>query len=556
MSAATGGRGWTLLLGCAGAFSALALACAQAPPPRPAEAPAPAAIPAAAPQVKLGGKVNLGTHADPVNFDPHRTPPGTSGSNLQQFAPIYSSVFRWPAKPFGPTEGLLCQLCESWQQPDGTTYVIKLRQGVKWHNIPPVSGRELTSADVKYSFERMGTNQPGYHQADAFDAVTGIETPDNYTVRITLKSPSPTFLVELGDPYKAVVAREVAEAGKDGFIEKGVGTGPFVFKEKTPKSRALFTKNPAYFDQGRPYLDELEVIILPDQQTLFDAFMTEQVHTSGAFVTTEQAQQLANNAKFVVQKFPRDSGPGAIFNLTQKPVDDLRVRRALHLATDRQQMIQTFYQGDAMLYRWVGPAFGELATPQEEVARQPGFRQPKEQDLAEAKQLLAEAGFASGLKLTAMVAKTGDMEKVGVVLQQQYKKVGVDLQLEVIDQAVANSRFVDGNFVFGIQSGRITQEYTHPAGALKRWHTGDSQNESRHSNREFDAKFEKMAVTTDRKELARMVRELEDLLDRAIPGISVYQNFRYTAWNKRVHGPFGEVGYGDSIAWVSDWWLE
>ncbi|MBI4495983.1 MAG: ABC transporter substrate-binding protein, partial [Deltaproteobacteria bacterium] len=201
------------------------------------------------------------------DFDPHREPPGTSGGVLRRTASIYNGIFEWANHPYGPTQGLLCDLCESWKQVNDTTYEIKFRQGVKWQNLPPVNGREFTVDDVVFSLKRMGTDKPGYHEAQKVEDVKTLETPDKYTLRVTLTERNPIFLIALGDPFSAILPKEILD--KDDKVTFPVGTGPFMLKDAkdfVPNSRELLVKNPDYWRKGEglPYVDEVENILIPD----------------------------------------------------------------------------------------------------------------------------------------------------------------------------------------------------------------------------------------------------------------------------------------------------
>ena len=157
-----------------------------------------------------------------------------------------------------PLEG---DLAESWTQPNETTYVFKLRRGVRWHNKPPVNGRELTADDVKYSLERFMTVK-GNSNAYMLKSVDKVEAVDKYTVRITLKEPFAWLLDMLASPMAvAIVAKEVVE--KFGDLKKPeavIGTGPWMLDSYRPNQGYTLVRNPTYFQAGLPYIDRVEVV--------------------------------------------------------------------------------------------------------------------------------------------------------------------------------------------------------------------------------------------------------------------------------------------------------
>ena len=169
--------------------------------------------------------------------------------------------------------GLKGDLAESWSaSPDYRIWTFKLRQGVKWQNVPPLNGRELTSADIKYCFEAYAKEGV---QTFNFKEIEGIETPDKYTVRLHMQTPNVFVPQALAEPIAVIFSREVLE--EDGDLKKRlIGTGPFILKEHTRKVRVVLARNPDYFDKGRPYVDEYIILSTPDAATRTAAFRTGQ----------------------------------------------------------------------------------------------------------------------------------------------------------------------------------------------------------------------------------------------------------------------------------------
>ena len=146
---------------------------------------------------------------------------------------------------------------------DGKVYTFALRKGVKFHNKPPVNGREVTAEDVKYSLERFMAKS-GF--ATRFEPVSAIDVVDKHTVRITLKEPYAPFLNHLANPsFCVILPREAEEKFKDfNHPDAVIGTGPFVLKSYEKGVRVVFERNPDYFMKGMPYLDGAVIEITPD----------------------------------------------------------------------------------------------------------------------------------------------------------------------------------------------------------------------------------------------------------------------------------------------------
>src|SRR5712691_7184449 len=215
--------------------------------------PYPDWIPASTKPPKRGGVLTRASQWDPPVLDPRLT----QSVGLFQFAGLTSSRlvrYSFPDEASGTTDlTLKGDLAESWQaSSDNRLWTFKLRQGVKWQNVPPLNGRELVAADVKYCFEAYAKEGV---QSFTFREIEGMETPDKYTLRVHLHTPNVLFPHNVAECVTVIFSREVLE--EDGDLKKRlIGTGPYILKEHTRKVRVALTRNPDYFDKGRPYVDE------------------------------------------------------------------------------------------------------------------------------------------------------------------------------------------------------------------------------------------------------------------------------------------------------------
>jgi peptide/nickel transport system substrate-binding protein len=210
---------------------------------------------------KRGGTLAIRTW-DPPHFDPFQT---ISYKTHIALSFTHSRLLRHKAGPSVapgtfPVEG---DLAESWtQSPDQKTYEFKLRRGVKWHNKPPVNGRELTADDVVFSVNHFLTVK-GNANAYMLKAVDKVEATDKYTVKFTLKEPFVWFLDMISNPHAvAIVAKEVVE--KYGDLKKPesvIGTGPWMLDSYRPNVGLSYVRNPNYFVQGLPYIDRIEATV-------------------------------------------------------------------------------------------------------------------------------------------------------------------------------------------------------------------------------------------------------------------------------------------------------
>src|SRR5213594_706064 len=221
---------------------------------------------------KRGGTISLRLW-DPPHFDPHLT---ISYKTNVLYTFTHSRLLKYKAGP-GVSPGtftLESDLAESWSQPNETTYVFKLRKGVRWHAKPPVNGRELTADDVKYTFDRF-VNEKGNAYRSMMAALDKVEVVDKYTVKMTLKEPYVWFLDMVANPMAlAIIAREAVE--KLGDLKKPeavIGTGPWMLDSYRPNVGLTFVRNPSYFLPGLPYIDKVEVTVDEDNASRMAAFI-------------------------------------------------------------------------------------------------------------------------------------------------------------------------------------------------------------------------------------------------------------------------------------------
>jgi peptide/nickel transport system substrate-binding protein len=223
---------------------------------------------------KRGGTLTLRMW-DPPHFDLHAAG-GLSYKLHTAMTLTHSRLVRHKTGP-GVTPGTFQfepDLAESWTQPNETTYVFKLRRGVKWHPKPPANGRELTADDVVYTINRFLTTK-GHANAHMLKAVDKVEAVDKHTVKFTLKEPSAWFLDTLASPMVvAIVCKEASE--KFGDLKKPesfIGTGPWMLDSYRPNQGFTLVRNPAYFLPGLPYIDRIEVSVDEDNASRISSFL-------------------------------------------------------------------------------------------------------------------------------------------------------------------------------------------------------------------------------------------------------------------------------------------
>src|SRR3989454_6068305 len=358
-----------------------------------AAAPYPDWLPASTKPPKRGGVLTRASAWDPPVIDPRLT----QSVGLFQFAGLTSSRlvrYAFPDEASSTNDlTLKGDLAESWQSSsDHRLWTFKLRQGVKWQNLPPLNGRELVAADIKYCFEQYAKEGV---QSFTFREIEGIETPDKHTVRIHLQTPNVLFPQNVAESVTVIFAREILE--EDGDLKKRlVGTGPYILKEHTRKVRIVLQRNPDYYDKGRPYVDEYVILSTPDFATRMAAFRTGQSDFLPVQSPSEvEAVRKTNPAAIVQALTPSLAGFGVALAQDRPPFNDVRVRRAISMAIDRQRQVDTGFEGHGIIGWGVPDIYYQDTRP---TAKDLGPRWQYRP--AEAKKLLAEAGHPNGFETT------------------------------------------------------------------------------------------------------------------------------------------------------------
>ncbi|HYB70947.1 MAG TPA: ABC transporter substrate-binding protein, partial [Candidatus Bathyarchaeia archaeon] len=385
---------------------------------------------------KRGGTLSLRTW-DPPHFDPFQT---ISYKTHIALSFTHSRLLRHRAGPgvvpgTFPIEG---DLAEAWSQPNDTTYVFKLRRGVRWHNKPPVNGREVTAEDVVFSVNYFMTVK-GNANAYMLRSLDKVEAPDRYTVKFTLKEPFVWFLDMLSNPHAvAIVAREVLDKfGDYKKPEAVVGTGPWMLETYRPNVGLTFVRNPNYFVAGLPYIDRIETTVDEDNASRIAAFLSGKYDLGWEFPATINRTDWVQIKDTLKQKRPRLQTlefPAPVMShvsmrTDQKPFSDIRVRYAMSLAIDRQAIIDSVFEGVGAMNPPVPAALREWSVPFDKLGEGAKYYA---HDPAEAKRLLAAAGYPNGFPATMCFTTYGSTVLVDSMqlVQKDLKAVGIDAKID------------------------------------------------------------------------------------------------------------------------------
>lgn len=316
--------------------------------------------------------------------------------------------------------GLEPDLAESWEKSaDGKVWTFKLRKGVKFHG----DYGELTADDVVFSLKRAADPKSSSFSGD-YASFASVEAVDPNTVKITLKNPVPSLLGLVANYHGGnIVSKKAAETLGDDFRLKAIGTGPFMVGEYKPKESVTFLANPNYF-RGKPKIDKIVYRFIPADAARDLAFESGEIDVIYGRQDQKWVERMKGRDDAVVDVVRPAELSMLHINMSQKPLDNPKVREAIGYALDPKQVAAFMGNLVAVPGRSVVP-IGYL-----------GFDDSTQIpccDPNKAKQLLAEAGFGQGITIKAVQTNLPSMLSVMQVVQAQMKKAGIDLQLDVVD---------------------------------------------------------------------------------------------------------------------------
>ena len=457
-----------------------------------------------------------------------------------------------------PIEG---DLAESWQQVNDTTYVFRLKRGVRFHAKAPVNGRELTADDVRYTFERILTEK-GSAAVSMYRSIAKVEAPDRYTVKFTLKEPFAWFLDMVANPMTgAIIARECVE--KFGDLKKPeavIGTGPWMLDAYRPNQSLTLVRNPTYFVSGLPYLDRVEVTIDEDNASRIAAFLAGKFDLgweNPGTINRSDWVQMTDTLKtrrpgLKTAEFTSNVVNDLSMRTDRPPFNDVRVRQAISLAIDRKGFIDATLEGVGVVNGPLPAALADWAVAFAELGEGAKFYR---YDPAEAKRLLAAAGYPKGLPATVCFSTYGSTQLVDQMqlVLKYLKDAGIDAKLDQKEYGAYQATCRLGKFD-SMGFGPLTPFLEPDNFVFGQYATGEPRNRSHVADPALDDLLVRQRRTGDIKARREILHQIQRHLARQQYYVHVPSGVYIAVWDGTLknYGPNLGFDYGGRLvaAWL------
>jgi peptide/nickel transport system substrate-binding protein len=462
------------------------------------------------------GVVNFLIESMPTNLDPRI---GTDGQSERIDSLIFDSLVELDDHriPHG-------DLAESWETPDPVTYVFHLRGGVKFHD-----GRPLTSADVKYTFDSIINGSVTTAKRGSLRLVKSIEAPDAATVIFHLSEPNGGFLTDICRPAFGVVPEG---AGSDASNHP-VGTGPFRFVSAQQDDNVVLERNAAFF-RAPPKIEQVRFRVVPEAVVRALELRKGSADLEMSSLAPDMIPVLRRQSSLEVTEEPGTNYSYIAFNFDNSILARREVREALALATNREEIVRYLYRGQAQL------SDGPL--PTNSWAYQPGIAH-YDYDPQQAERLLDSAGFprhaesdGMRLKLTLKTSTEESTRLLSSVLQEQWGKVGVNLELRSMEPATLFSDIARGDFeLFTLRWIGVNNdpEFYEFAFSSKRMPPMGG-NRGHYRNAEVDALLDQARVEGDREKRRELFGKVQKIIALDLPYLSLWFMDNVSVHRKRV----------------------
>jgi 4-phytase/acid phosphatase/peptide/nickel transport system substrate-binding protein len=482
---------------------------------------------------KQGGSITVGLELDIPGFDPLKV--GVFDTSAQMAAAAIFDTLTYLDGKGQPQP----KLALSWSHSDDfKTWTYKLRPGVKFHD-----GTPFNAEAVKANFDRQKDPANKCRCAFYISYIHDVQAPDELTVVYNLNDPAVNLPAVQSFPNQNTVVQSPTawKTKGDEYNRNPVGTGPYILKSWAAGDRMVLERNPDYWNKGHPYLDRIVLKPLPDAQSRFASLQSGEADIIwDDEYDADNIQKAQKDAKLAVHSYIGSGATVYAFNTKTAPFDDVRVRQALVMAIDRKKMSQAITNG--------------LARPSTNPYGDGSWVKCKDDgalptDIEKAKALIKDYGKPVDFKM--LVTATPRGRNIGQVLQQFWKQVGANMEIEQVDQATIPPRAFMRQFQ--LTPWRIVDLPDPDPQMYANFHTGSPVALANYSNPELDRLLEHARVTADPEKRIEDYCAVSRLINQEAIWFWTFQNTYYAISSARLKGlPKLYSGVID----VSNVWME
>jgi len=461
---------------------------------------------------QAGGSLRVGLQGDFTTLDPHMS---TSAGDRDVYYQLYNTLVG-----LDPSLNIVPELAESWEQPDALSYVFRLRKGVKFHD-----GSDFNAEAVKWNVERMVNPATGSIRRSELGNIKAVEVLEPHTVRFGLKEPDAALLATLTDRAGMMVSRAAVEKHGRDFARNPVGTGPFQFVEWVKDDRLRVKRFAAYWRKGAPHLDEVVYKPIPDHTVKLTALRTGTLDLVDE-LPPKDVGPLKANPKLRVIETPGLGYRRMELNTTRAPFSVKALRQAVAWAVHRDAVHRAVFFGLGAV------AQGPIPPRSWAYETLPGYGPAP--DLAKARQRLAEGGQPSGFKFTLDIVNTPVAQKQAQIVQDNLKKVGIDMEIALLEIGAWIEKRKGGQFdaAESLWSGRPDPD----GNMFSHLTTGGANNWGKYSNPRVDELLRQARSSSSQAERKRFYAEAVRLLVDDSPLIYLHHDAWTKAWDEKVQG--------------------
>ncbi|MCH3975012.1 MAG: ABC transporter substrate-binding protein [Bifidobacterium tibiigranuli] len=427
--------------------------------------------------------------------------PETAYSNGDIWA--VQQVFESLTKNKADASGIEPGLATKWTKAaDGLSWTFTLRKGVKFSN-----GQEVTAKDVKWSLDFAREPREDKPWQFLLDNITGVDIVDDSTIKVDLKQPWAPLPSDLAIFASAIMPANFGGKTEQEFRNNPIGTGPYQLDSWKKGDSIKFKKNVNYWDKGRPKLNTLTFKYVPDANTRKQMVQSGQAHVD-EFPTAVSVEALKKTKGVSVQSFPSTSLIWVNLNNRKKPLNDIHVRKAMSYAVDKAAIVKAVYYGTAE----------EANTMLSKNLMGYDKSIKSEYSMDKAKDEMAKSSSPSGFSVTIQV-QSGDPEKsqIAQILQNSWKKLGIDVKLQTLDSTTIYSNRKKGDF--DIAMFEMTNDVSDPDEWMHYMFASDASVNSGYANSTVDDLIAKAASDDNVDNRKKMYAQVQQILAEEAPEI-------------------------------------